>query len=391
MSDEQRLRTVRKMINAGMYDEARAALHTIDHPMADKWLQKLNQISPPTHKVAPRKQSASRKKQSKEKPKSKSKTQEIDDFYADAPDAESSSNASKIVVVAVLAAIGVLLIGGALMLTQGGDFVEPAITTDNTGCGGQEWVNSIDGAFNELYRYNLWDMFTPNEYGFLLVDEELRDTQINDLKTRLTRIEKSVAPDCMVAVRDTLIEAYESQIRATEIFNDQDPINAFGLFGKTLRLMKEAATEMVEMGAQFRRVDSAAINQLVDPECPAFEYVTRAMYVDNQFLVLAFVDPQVQTLEAYYSLRNDFAQQYYRVIDDPNVPPCLWEVRNQLAETIDGVKSLLDAALGSDLNGMYHHADRVQVAWAQLAVEMEKVGLDPLQFGGDVQWILMDE
>ena len=34
MSEDQQLRTIKKMIKAGMYDEARAGLLSIDHPLA---------------------------------------------------------------------------------------------------------------------------------------------------------------------------------------------------------------------------------------------------------------------------------------------------------------------------------------------------------------------
>ena len=305
------------------------------------------------------------------------------DPFADPPP-ESNSKATLIVIVAVMVGIGILLAGGAFMLTQTG-FVEPPITSDETGCGGQEWVNAIDGSFNELYRYNLWDMmYFDGATGPLRIDEDIRQQQINELQSRLTRIENTTAPECTQAVRDKIIEAYEAQILATETLQPDDPLRAFGLFGKTLRLMKESASELIDLGAQFRRIDSEAIEQVVDPECAAFEYVTRTMYIDNQFLLMALVDPQIQTLDAYYSFINDLAQQYYRVKDDQSVTPCLWEVRNQFVETIDGVKSIFEAALGNDINGIEYHAERVDVAWEQFYVEIRKLGLDPNQFGYEV-------
>lgn len=45
---QHQLQTVRDLISAGHYAEARALLLTIDHPVAREWLVKLNQISPPT-------------------------------------------------------------------------------------------------------------------------------------------------------------------------------------------------------------------------------------------------------------------------------------------------------------------------------------------------------
>lgn len=388
MSEEQQLRTVKKMINAGMYDEARAALMSIEHPLADKWLKKINQISPPSIKMAERNATAIRKSrakakaQKKTKAKSKSKVTESD-FFGDV-DSHSTSTASILTIIVVMIGIGVLLVGGAFMLTQT-DFIEPAITTDNTGCGGQEWINAIDGSFNELYRYNLWEMmYFDGADGYLLIDETLRNQQITDLNTRLARIENTTAPDCTEDVREKLIEAYEAQIRATEILQPNDPLSAFGLFGKTLRLMQESATELTEMGAQFRRIDSEAIDQLLDTDCPAFAYVTRTMYVDNQFLVMLLVDPQIQTLDAYYSLIRDLAQQYYRVLDDPNVKSCLWEVRNQFVEMIDSFKSALEALSGADDYGFEFHFDRFEVALDQFYIELGKVGIDPQQFGSEV-------
>lgn len=383
MSDEQRLRTVKKMINAGMYDEARAALLSIDHPLADKWLQKLNQISPPTYQTA-----SPKRRKSKEKPKSKN----VEVYYPDDPlPQQPPSKTSPVLIIGIFVIIGVLLVGGAYMLTQG-EVIEPPITTDNTDCGGQAWINSIDGSFNELYRYNLWNLFGVDEDTYyIIMDEALRDQQIKELQSRLDRVEKSTAPDCLAGARDKMIEAYESQIQATEILNVDSPLSAFGLFGKTLRLMKEAATEMVEVGGQFRRVDSAAINQLLDTDCPAFEYVTRTMYVDNQFLVMMFVDPQIQTLDAYYSFVNDLSQQYYRVKDDPNVPPCMWAVRDQFVSLIESTRGVFEAALGSDLNGMFFHSGNATAAWEQLFIEIDKVGLNPAQFGGEFEFILLEE
>ena len=385
MSEEQQLRTVKKMINAGMYDEARAALLTIDHPLAEKWLQKLDQISPPTYKTAARKRS---------RPQPKPKDKNVEVYYPDDPEPIEEpppSRTSPILIIGIFAIIGVLLVGGVIMLTQGEGF-EPPITTDNTSCGGQEWINSIDGSFNELYRYNLWDLFGVDENTYyIIMDETLRDQQIKDLEARLERVEQSVAPDCLAGARDKMIEAYEAQIQATEIVDVDNPINAFGLFGKTLRLMKEAATEMVEVGGQFRRVDSAAINQLLDEGCPAFEYVTRTMYVDNQFLVMMFVDPQIQSLDAYYSFVNDLSQQYYRVKDDPNVPPCMWATRDQFVQLIESTRGVFEAALGSDINGMYYHSRNATAAWEQLFVEIEKAGLNPAQFGGEFEFVLLEE
>ena len=385
MSEEQQLRTVKKMINAGMYDEARAALMSIEHPLADKWLKKINQISPPTYKMAERNAAAIRKSRAKSKPQKQTKTKikaAQSDFFED--EHTTTSPASILTIIVVMIGIGVLLVGGAFMLTQS-NFIEPAITTDNTGCGAQEWITAIDGSFNELYRYNLWEMmYFESADGFLLIDEDLRNQQINDLNTRLARIENTTAPECTQDVREKLIEAYKAQIRATEILQPSDPLSAFGLFGKTLRLMQESATDLTQLGAQFRRIDSEAIDKLLDTDCPAFAYVTRTMYVDNQFLVMLLVDPQIQSLDAYYSLIRDLAQQYYRVLDDPNVKSCLWEVRNQFVEMIDSFKSALEALSGNDLYGFEVHFERFDTALDQFYVELANVGIDPKQFGSEV-------
>lgn len=383
MSEEQQLRTVKKMINAGMYDEARAALLTIDHPLADKWLKKLDEISPASYQLADRNQEAIRKSQStsrkQTKAKSKSKPIPVASY-----DDEKTSSASIVIIIVVMIGIGALLVGGAFMLAQS-QFIEPAITTDNTGCGAQDWITAIDGSFNELYRYNLWEMlYFESAEGALKIDEDLRNQKIQDLQTRLVRIENTSAPACTEDVRDQLIEAYKSQIRATEILQPDNPLNAFGLFGKTLNLMKSSAIELTDLGAQFRRIDYAAIEQLVAPTCPAFEYVTRTMYVDNQFIVMLLVDPQVQSLDAYYSYIRDLAQQYYRVLDDPNVNPCLWEVRNQFVEMIDSYKSALEALSGNDLYGFEVHYERFNTALDQFYVELATVGIEPTQFGSEV-------
>jgi len=377
MAEEKQLRAIQKMIKAGMYDEARAALMSIDHPTADKWLKKLNQISPPRTPQRRKRQPEKQRDERKSKPK-------VDDFYEvdneDDFEAAGTSSASVVVIVAVLIGIGVLLVGGAFMLTQGG-FVEPPITTDNTGCGAQTWVNEIDGSFNELYRYNLWDMiYIEGAQGF--VDEEIRQQQIAELESRLARIENSEPPDCVADEKELLIEAYKAQIRATEILDIQNPLQAFGLFGRALDRMKEAGSNLLDLGAQFRRVDSAAINQFVNPECPAFEYVTRTMYVDNQFIVMMLTDPQITTIEQLQSYIRDLAQQYYRVLDDPNVPPCLWEVRNQFVEMIDSAQSAFEAVTGFDAYGFEVHLERFVTAVDQFYIEIEKVGLDPTQFGG---------
>jgi len=382
MAEEKQLRAIQKMIKAGMYDEARAALMSMDHPTATKWLRKLNQISPPKNRPQSRK-----RKSEKQREERKSK-QKVDDFYGDDDERNyepaGNQTASFIVVIAVLIGIGVLLVGGALMLTQS-DALEPPITTDNTGCGAQAWVNEVDGSFNEVYRYNLWDMlYFNNENGLLYLDEDLRTQQLADLEQRLERIEDSSPPDCVVAVRDKMIEAYETQITATKILDINNPLQAFGLFGKTLRLMKESGEELTTLGAQFRRVDGAAIRQVVNPDCPAFEYVTRTMYVDNQFIVMLLVDPEIATLDQFYSYIRDLAQQYYRVLDDPNVPPCLWEVRNQFVEMIDSFKSALEAGVNFDTFGFESHLARFETAVDQLYIEIEKVGLDPQQFGSFV-------
>lgn len=382
MPEEQQLKTIKKMINAGMYDEARAALMSIEHPLADQWLKKLNKISPPTYKMAMRNNAAIRKSHAKSKSKAKLKTKEFTALPDDEEDA--SSRGTIIVVMAVMIGIGVLLVAGAFMLTQQGD-VEPVITTDNTGCGGQDWVNAIDGSFNELYRYNLWGMlYFDGLDGPLRIDEDLRDQEIKVLESRLLRIENTIAPECTNSAREKMIEAYEAQILATEILQPEDPIRAFGVFGKTLRLMQESASELIELGAQFRRIDGEAIDKVLDTDCPAFAYITRTMYVDNQFIVMALVDPQIQDLQSFYSFINDLSQQYYRVLDDPNVVSCLWESRNQFVEIIDSARSMFEAVLGADLNGIEHHYDRMNIAWDQFYVEIEKLGLDPLQFGAGV-------
>lgn len=371
MSEEKQLRAIQKMIKAGMYDEARSALLSIDHPTANKWLKRLNQISPPKTKIRSRPQKSQRKEKLK-----------TEDYLVDDVQPTANSKATAIVIIAVLIGIGALLVGGAFMLTQSSD-VELPIATDNTGCGAQTWVNEVDGSFNDIYRYNLWEMIFYNpSTGLLQVDEDLRTQQIADLEDRLKGIEDSTPPDCVAGVRYKLVEVYEAQILATKILDINNPIQAFGLFGKTLRLMKEAGTELIELGAQFRRIDGASINQVVDPECPAYEYVTRTMYVDNQFVVMLLVDPQVGSLDAFYSLIRDLAQQYYRVLDDPNVPPCLWEVRNQFVEMIDGMQRALEAATGADAYGFEVHFTRFTDALDQFYVEIEKVGLDPVQFGG---------
>ncbi len=381
MAEEKQFRVIRKMINAGMYDEARSALMGMNHPTADKWLKKLDQISPPTTRQQPRKR---RPQPANETRKQKTK---IDDFYADEEENENqplgTSMASMVVIVVVLFGIGALLIGGAFMLTQS-SFIEPPITTDETGCGAQAWVNEIDGSFDEIYRYNLWEMIYFNQNNFLVVDPDLRSRQVAELEGRLARIENSTPPDCVVSIRDKMVEAYETQIAATQYLDINNPLQAFGSFGKTLRLMKESGTELLEMGAQFRRVDGAAVRQVVDPECPAFEYVTRTMYVDNQFVVIMLVDPEVTTIDQLYSLIRDLAQQYYRVKDDPNVPPCLWEVRNQFVEMIDAMQRALEAITGLDFYGAESHLNRYSDALDRFYIEVEKVGLDPQQFGSYV-------
>jgi hypothetical protein len=372
MSVEKNLRLAKKMIKAGKYDEARSILMRIEHPLATKWLNKLNQISPSSHQKAEYSPKATSNNPTK-----------ITATHTEPIEEESSG--SPLIIVIIMIGIGVLLAGGAFMITQS-EFTEiEVIIADNTGCGGQQWVDDIDGSFNELYRYSLWDMLYFDDLDSpLKIDEDLRTQQIAELETRLARIQNISTPDCTIDMRDKLIEAYGAQIRATEIFQPHDPINAFGQFGKTLRLMKESATDLITLGAEFRRLDNAAIEQLIDPVCPAFEYVTRTMYVDNQFIVMLLVDPQVQSLEAYYSLIRDLGQQYYRVLDDPNVVPCLWEVRNQFVEMIDGMRSSLEALLGQDEYGYQFHIERFNTAMDQFYIELDKAGLDPKQFGANV-------
>lgn len=378
MAEEKQFRVIRKMINAGMYDEARSALMGMDSPKADQWLRKLNQISPPKTRQQPRRQQPVRE-QRKPKPT-------VDDFYADElPEKPkptgNNTAASKVVVIAVMLGIVVLLAGGAFMLTQTGT-LEPPITTDETGCGAQAWVNEIDGSFNDLYRYNLWDMLYFDQNDVLILDEDLRQKNITELENRLARLENSSPPDCVVDVRNTMVEAYEAQITATKILDIYNPLRAFGLFGRTLILMKDAGTELVDLGAQFRRVDGAAIKQVVNPDCPAFEYVTRIMYVDNQFVVMLLVDPEITRMDQLQSFVNDLAQQYYRAKDDPTVPACLWEVRNSFVEMVDGMKSAFEAITGFDLYGFETHYARFETALDEFYIEVEKVGLDPKQFGG---------
>lgn len=47
MEDQVRseLMRAKKLIQAGRYEQARGLLITIDHPTADKWLEKLNQVA----------------------------------------------------------------------------------------------------------------------------------------------------------------------------------------------------------------------------------------------------------------------------------------------------------------------------------------------------------
>lgn len=48
----QRMIRTKNMIEAKRYEDARALLVTIDHPTADKWLTKLNNMSPATATLA---------------------------------------------------------------------------------------------------------------------------------------------------------------------------------------------------------------------------------------------------------------------------------------------------------------------------------------------------
>lgn len=378
MSVKQELQTVKKMIDAGMYEEARSILTTIDHPVAKKWLAKINQISPPRPHDDDEDDEflALDYSAASDDPMGKSKKKA-------APPQKRS--ATMIVVVAFLAVIGALLVGGFLLLSDNSALAggyEPPIVGDDTSCGAQAWVNKVDGSFNEIYRYNLWEMlfYESWESVGLSVDEDLRKKQIETLRNNLARIEAEEFPDCVANARNDLIQAYEILIEATEIFDQNDPIYAFGRFGKTLDLMVSAGTELTQLGARFRRVDGAAIASVTNVDCPAYAYVTRTMYVDNQFMVMMFVDPGIATLEQYQSFVLDLGQQYYRV-KDANVPPCLWEVRNAFVQIIDSMRSMFQAGLGMDIAGIELHEQNLDIAVDKFYEEVAKVGLDPFQFG----------
>jgi predicted negative regulator of RcsB-dependent stress response len=45
MTTKERMMKAKQLIEAQRYDEAKAILMTVDHPTADKWLEKLNKYS----------------------------------------------------------------------------------------------------------------------------------------------------------------------------------------------------------------------------------------------------------------------------------------------------------------------------------------------------------
>lgn len=369
MSVKQQLQDAKKLIDAGQYDEARAILKSVEHPVAYKWLIQINRIAPEDESNdapdVPEKQKAKRE--------------------------VTSPNPAKTLVAMVFTFTGivVLILAGAFLLVSDdeayGAYVEP-IFVDETGCGAQDWVDAVDGSFNEIYRYNLWDMlyWDLGDTFTLQVDEDLRARQITDLEEGLFRLETTEYPNCVAEARSNMITAYETLIDATRIFNPADPLNAFGRFGRTLDLMESTGKVMVEIGARFQRIDGEAIRNVTDPDCPAFAYVTRTMYVDNQFIVMMLVDPSITTLEQLQSFIRDLSQQYYRVKDKPDVPACLWDTRNSFVEMIDAMRSFFEAALGNDLNGMDIHYTRYETSLDQFYVNIENLGLNPNQFGAFV-------
>ncbi len=62
MAREQ-LERARDLIKAKRYDEARAILQNIDHPTAQKWLEKLDELDSPFEEVAPSRRSKKAKKE----------------------------------------------------------------------------------------------------------------------------------------------------------------------------------------------------------------------------------------------------------------------------------------------------------------------------------------
>jgi|GEM_PF-4796366 len=118
MSTKERMTTARDLIREKQYDQARAILVTIDHPKAEEWLAKIDQISPPKANPIPQYE----QKQQEHIPdwiSAIEQSEQADDelpFITPPTNAANQSSNNDISMAAAIAIIGAVVACGAMFI-----------------------------------------------------------------------------------------------------------------------------------------------------------------------------------------------------------------------------------------------------------------------------------
>lgn len=357
---KKQMQVVQKLIKLNRFDEARDVLMTISHKKAKQMLKAINKKSPERDEY----------------------TGEDDDEDDLSPRTAKGSPNLVFIVTSLLVLIAILG-GGVAASTQEVELLTGSTVVTVDDCGVQRWYNTSNGAFADMTSFSLFGLIyvSGNRY---YTDQIAQQNVVEYFQERINTLEALDTPECAQQAKEYLVAALTASMLAAQRFDVDSPSPAFYQMGQMLDNQLLAARELQSLNVRFAGPDVQAVDMLTDTSCPAYEWVMRQLYIDNQFMLMVFVFDDIfegsNLLDSIYNYIRSLRQQEV-YLKNSTPPPCLGQAREHLVDAIGYYAMMFEAATGSDQYGVQVHNDSALEALGKFYDEIEALGLDPHQFG----------
>lgn len=390
MSKERMLQS-KTLIQQKRYDEAYEILITVDHPKAEEWMAKIEQMSGRTHNAfshpshdpfdgATPSGAASIYTWGQPEPEESQPEYNFGyPFGALFADEQQPSHATSGSAAAspspiqpetqksmagefiFYALIGIM---GLAIVIVGGMFLLPRLTVveDLSGCGAQDWWGEAQASLDPMYRLML-SAGSPEQLGNLV-------NLLNDVRNGREVYRTVTYPACAQAAHEAMLAVYDNAIEGLRIYDVMNWLGSTGAFRQAVADAREAEAQLAALNIQMRGRDATFFDQ-VSGECPALAWTMEVAISDEGFFQVAFEGNNAFENFAEYRLT---LQVEIRRLNEVATPPCLESARRSLVAAAESFKGAFDAAYGNDVNGIYYHIENYDTHLNSYESAMSGVG-----------------
>lgn len=369
---KERMLQAKALIQQKRYDEAYEILITVDHPKAEAWMAKIEQMSGRTHNAfanpshdpfdgaAPASAASTYTWGQPEPEDSHTEYNYGYPFGALFPEEDQAASAAssaatssptqsapqksmsgEFIFYALIGIIGLAIVVIAAM------FLLPRllVVEDLSGCGAQDWWGEAQASLDPLYTLML-NAGSPERLGNLV---DLLNTVRNGREVYRT----VTYPACAQAAHQAMLAVYDNAIEGLRIYDVTNWLGSTGAFRRAVADARAAEAQLAALNIQMRGSDASFFDQ-VSGECPALAWTMEVAISDEGFFQVAFEGNSAFENFAEYRLT---LQVEIRRLSEVPTPSCLETARQSLVAAAESFKGAFDAAYGNDVNGIYFHIE----------------------------------